>query len=1460
MLLARKAISLVLLFIVFFSLFAAYIGENFQEGYESNEVTPIEGSEDVTQDFRGTRADSLNVDLLGRVPFGDVWDVWVEGNYAYVGVGNSLLILDITDKISPSIIGCCDTEDVVLAVQVSGSYAYLANFGEGLTIIDISTPSNPTLESSLDTSGYAMDLYISGSYAYIVDTFGFWIIDISDPSNPIQTDSIDIIGAAGVFVMYPHAYVASVDVGVPTGWQGLWVLDVSNPDNAIVLVHNDTIQYAIDVYVSGQYAYISNQSGGLKIFDVSDASNPIEIGYYDTSGSAYEVELIGPNAFVADGLEGFKIIDVSDPTSPFEIGAYTDNAARKVHLSGSYVYVAGVEDGFHIVDISSLINPVESGSYRAQGIPMDVFISDSKAYIAVSGDIFTESTGLWIVDITSPSDPEILGNYDTPGNARNLYVEGNYAYIADGDHGLRVISVANPNNPSEVGELITPNAADVYIVDSNAYLADWNEGLKVIDISTPSNPIEIGSYQDYGGAAVHVSGSYAYMAAGANGLRIINVTTPSNPLEVGYYDTIEIWDVHVRGNYAFVIGEDHGLTILDISDPSNPISVGNLNTFTDPRGIYVSWRYLYIADDEDGFRIVDADDPSSPIEIGYFVNSGGAIGVFTIDRYAYVCGDHGLFTFDIIDTLDTSPPKISLVTPSENSIDITLNSNIQVTFGENMDHSYTENAFSITPFVSGDFLWSGNVMIFDPDVNLTPFTTFQVVISASAKDTAGNSLDGNGNGVAQGSPTDDFSWEFTTAIPPKIESTLPESGSIDTLLDTSIILNFTKSMDKSSVENAFSYTNGSYTWDVKDGMVLWTNEFKTFTFMPDSDFDFGTEYQVTIAYTAMDTDNIFLDVDEDGIPGEPDEDNYTWSFRTIPASPQIISTSPEHGSNFILTNTTVQVTFSKSMNKGSVLSALSFTDGIIKFSSSNGVTSWSNEDKTMIFTPYIKFQNEVMYTFTIDHSARDTEDIFLDGDNDGIGGEVDEDDYSWWFITIPEPPKVTYTSPKNLAVKVPIHSWINITFSKAMDQTSVEEAFSYSYEGTNTTWDSLDGFISWSEDSRTMMFEPQSEFEFEKDYTVRIEASAKDDQGITLDGNKNKLSEGIDIDYYRWSFTITPEPPKILSVLPSENSQDVAVDADIAINFDKSMNKGATEKAFSYTYEGSSETYEIIDGTSEWSDGDRTLTFNPDIDFYEGEKYTVTIDSTAKDADGITFEGYEWSFTVKVNSAPELIGGGVNPEKGDTTDMFTFSIVYRDVDNDKPEKIKVIIDGFEWRMLESDTKVDRWDGDGKSYQYEIELDEGEHTYYFEASDEKHDVRFPQGSATKKLNVEAKGEELIFGLFEEEYAGLPTLICGPIALIVIIAIIIVVVMMMRRGRAGEMMTFEAMGEGEAAPMTFLPMPGEDLMSFTTFEEIPSLEEAQPVLIQCPECEQHLRVRTTKRPFVFPCKCGAKLILK
>ena len=110
--------------------------------------------------------------------------------------------------------------------------------------------------------------------------------------------------------------------------------------------------------------------------------------------------------------------------------------------------------------------------------------------------------------------------------------------------------------------------------------------------------------------------------------------------------------------------------------------------------------------------------------------------------------------------LDTGPP--TLIDKEPRGFNVAPGSSIIVAFDEPMDTSSAESAFNISPTVAGSFSWTGNTMIFDPTTSLADNTLYTVTIHSSAADSIGNTFDGNGNGISEGSPLDDYIWVFTT--------------------------------------------------------------------------------------------------------------------------------------------------------------------------------------------------------------------------------------------------------------------------------------------------------------------------------------------------------------------------------------------------------------------------------------------------------------------------------------------------------------------------------------------------------------------------------------------------------------------------------------------------------------------------------------------------------------------------
>jgi hypothetical protein len=1333
----QKAISFALLFIMIISISSVFVGEPNEVRLELPEAMDDAQIEDGDfGEIRGTRADSQNIDLISKPLFGFAMDVYVVGNLAYLCAGYSLLIFDVSNTLDPVLLGYYDFPTFATGVFVEGDFAYVANFFDGLKILDVTTPSAPELAREVGISaGDAQGVYVLGSYAYVAHTNGFAIVDLStyivltNHDTPTTVNQV-FVAQSGAFT---YAYITVTD-------EGFLIVNVTNPNSPMEEGRNDIYSVSLnprDVFVSEPYAYITDHYQGLIAFNISDKTDPRAPTAYPMAVSDYYlgVMISGDYAFITvediDEQAGLAMVDVSDPENPvFHMTYQTEGNAGIVFIENEHAFLTAQEFGLIIISVSGVPpSPSTRGDWRTGYWPRESYKDGNYLYVA-DGE-----AGLEILDVSDPENPFVAAYYDTESECIAVYVEGGSAYIADGNGGLLVIDVGIPTNPQEDWSLPTEGFAnDVDVQNQYAYVGTGDYGLRVIDINTQTEVAEF-DIEDQETYSVQVMDDFAYLGDG-NGLRIVNITNPLTPTEEAFYTLLDpgiysTMDVHVTGSYAYVTDMLNGLTILDISDPSNPELI---ITISQPlsTGVFVLGTTVYLTHIE-GLRTLDTSTPSNPIDKGYYNPSGFCSKTLVSGSYAYLSAlTGGLYILDISQVADNTPPTIKSHIPANSATQIDPETAIEIEFSENMIHNSAEVAFSILPSVTGDFRWNRNTMIFTPDSSLTGGTDYTITIDIFAKDTADIAL------------ADTYSWQFTTvAAPPIIESVSPQHGLTKVMVTSKVIINFSRSMDTTITQNAFSYS-----------------------------------------------------------------------------------------------------------------------DGVVTFFASSGSLIWSNIDKTITFEPSGGFTNDVTYTFTIQHTAMDSDDVGFDGDFDGVGGEGPEDDYSWSFSTIPIPPKVNSVDPKNLATMVAAEEPIEIRFSKPMDQFSVRLALKYHDGSFNWTSDPIFDNFTWETDSK-LLYEPLFGWEHDTEYTVMIEASAMDTQGVTLDGNRDGVPQGEGIDDYSWSFTTIKEAPEIESVEPDDNEDEVAVDANIVIFFNRAMDKDATEDAFSFTDEDGVSEFQIRDGEPTWTAGDTKLTFDPDIDFEEGITYIVTIDETAEDIDGVEFDGIEWEFTTRVNTPPVLKLGGVSPESGDEETLFKFTVIYSDEDGDEPKTMRAVVDGQSLKMQESDPSTDNFT-EGKVYELEIKLDPGEYTYYFESSNEKHDdIRFPTGDSTKKLKVKETEKELVFGIFEEEIAGMPTATCLPLGIIILVVIIISVIMVIRRGRGARtpdaqaqtmsFETFEAASDDEAT-MTFMPTDEEELMSFTSFEE------EKPVVIQCPECNSFLKVTAETRPFMFPCKCGAKLVLK
>lgn len=165
----------------------------------------------------------------------------------------------------------------------------------------------------------------------------------------------------------------------------------------------------------------------------------------------------------------------------------------------------------------------------------------------------------------------------------------------------------------------------------------------------------------------------------------------------------------------------------------------------------------------------------------------------TLASGATAFADRSLLSF-------AAPAPVS-TTPANNDQAFSAANNITIAFSKPMDTASVRAAFSITPPVSGRFLWSPTnaVLTFDPDTVLGFYVDYTVRLDTTARSVNGQALDGNGDGI----PGDPFTLSFRTiyvdVFIPVITSSLPYPNMRMTSPSTVLNLTFDERLNPSSV-------------------------------------------------------------------------------------------------------------------------------------------------------------------------------------------------------------------------------------------------------------------------------------------------------------------------------------------------------------------------------------------------------------------------------------------------------------------------------------------------------------------------------------------------------------------------------------------------------------------------------------------------------------------------------------
>jgi len=554
--------------------------------------------------------------------------------------------------------GSCDTPGHARGLELSGNYAYVADYLEGLQVIDISDPDSPYIAASFDTPGSANNLAVDGDYVYVADgSNGVEVFDISDPTAPTSAGGFSTFSwATSVAISGDRAYVSD-------GVLGLAVYDISDPTSVGYLGRANSVNYANHVVVEGNYAYVADDDAGLQVFNISNPASPQLVGGCPTPGPAIYVAVTGDFAYVACGGSGLQIVDVSDPTNPSAGVNYpTSGSTAWVALMGEVLYTCDYTAGIRsfYVDGGGGIGPI--GEYDMQGTSYG---------IALAGDfacVTSVNHGFKVISIADRITPYHIGT----GEARtflDMEVSGHYAFCACSDR-IDIISLVDLDEAEFVGTyaLNLPSAAvDLCISGDHLYAAIY-DSLLVLDISDPTGPERAGVCNvELGTSSVEIAGDYAFVTGGM-ALSAVNISDPTNPAVAGACTTgYATMGIDISGNYAYVGSEHHGLIVIDISDPTGPSPVTSVDTLGWCMDVVVDGDHAFVANYYDGLHVIDISDPTSPVTLWTGGPGSYSRRLAVTGDYAFVASQsgYGLYIVDISNpaspvTLDAHGPGLEV--------------------------------------------------------------------------------------------------------------------------------------------------------------------------------------------------------------------------------------------------------------------------------------------------------------------------------------------------------------------------------------------------------------------------------------------------------------------------------------------------------------------------------------------------------------------------------------------------------------------------------------------------------------------------------------------------------------------------------------------------------------------------------------------------------------------------------
>ena len=517
--------------------------------------------------------------------------------------------------------------------------------------------------------------------------------------------------------------------------------------------------------------------------------------------------------------------------------------------------------------------------------------------------------------------------------------------------------------------------------------------------------------------------------------------------------------------------------------------------------------------------------------------------------------------FTTATAVDTTPPQVLMMTPSNGDMDVGQLTPIVLTFSESLRES-TVNTTNFMLFVDGAAI---NSAIYRSADNRTVTLTgvlpsaksVTVVVTSDVTDIAGN-------------PLADFASTFSTSIVnrdtsrPSIVEQSPVSGANSVRQLGKVTLYANKPL------NAGTLARGIYV--AADGVLVpgrssLDDTYQAITFVPDQPFPDNALIEVFLTDSLRDTSGDVLQ-------------NYRGSFRTgnstgsIPNQAPVLQASyPTSGANGVALNPLIEVSFDQRLKANSVNANTVQLRKDYSGAVQPAQLSLSDDGRVIRIKPSTPLEPSGNYYVRF---YGDIEDV----DGDKLGNET----YVYFTVGAnavadTQPPLILATSPANGAVDVPANPVFHLRFDEPV------HPFSVPTQGNDQI-----SFLAGN-----------TELRYVKDHVLKANSDNTETWSGITDGSGNAITDYS--IHFKIGDHVDTTSPSMLSVTPLDGATNVPVNVVVKVLMSEAINAVAGSPKSLRLFDPLSGAH--VDATTAISSDGMQLSLTPTAPLALNVRYTV---------------------------------------------------------------------------------------------------------------------------------------------------------------------------------------------------------------------------------------------------------------